>query len=122
MATNEELIEIANEFGSPVYVYDAGKIKEQYHKLINAFAESNAKFFYACKALTNINILKYMHQLGAGLDCVSIEEVKLGLKAGFDPQQIMFTPNCVDFEEIEQGKDRRRRDAQCQRCNAVRHA
>lgn len=105
MATNEELIEIANEFGSPVYVYDAGKIKEQYHKLINAFAESNAKFFYACKALTNINILKYMHQLGAGLDCVSIEEVKLGLKAGFDPQQIMFTPNCVDFEEIEQGKD-----------------
>ncbi len=105
MATNEELIAAANEFGTPVYIYDAEKIKEQYSKLVNAFATSNAKFFYACKALTNINILKYMHQLGAGLDCVSIEEVKLGLKAGFDPQQIMFTPNCVDFEEIEQGKD-----------------
>lgn len=105
MATNEELIAAANEFGTPVYIYDAEKIKEQYSKLVNAFATSNAKFFYACKALTNINILKYMHQLGAGLDCVSIEEVKLGLKAGFDPLQIMFTPNCVDFEEIEQGKD-----------------
>lgn len=105
MATNEELIEVAKEFGTPVYVYDAGKIKEQYTKLTDAFAESKARFFYACKALTNINILKYMHQLGANLDCVSIEEVKLGLKAGFEPQQIMFTPNCVDFDEIEQGKE-----------------
>jgi len=46
-----------------------------------------------------------MHQLGANLDCVSINEVKLGLQAGFEPNQILFTPNCVDFEEIEAGKN-----------------
>lgn len=105
MAANEELIAVAKEFGTPVYVYDANKIKKQYNKLTTAFEHTNAKFFYACKALTNINILKYMHSLGANLDCVSIQEVKLGLKAGFAPEQIMFTPNCVDFEEIVEGKE-----------------
>jgi diaminopimelate decarboxylase len=101
----EQLIHIAREFGSPVYVYHAEKIKEQYGKLGHAFADCNARFFYACKALTNINILKYVHGLGAGLDCVSINEVRLGLLAGFAPKNILFTPNCVDLEEIIQAKD-----------------
>ncbi len=102
--SKEQLISIANEYGSPVYVYHAEKIEEQLNKLKDAFANCNAKFFYACKSLTNINILKLMQQLGANLDCVSINEVNLGLKAGFSPKQILFTPNCVDFEEIEAGK------------------
>ena len=78
----EQLIDIAREFGTPVYVYQAEKIKEQYEKLTSAFSNCTSRFFYACKALTNINILRYMRSLGAGLDCVSINEVKLGLKAG----------------------------------------
>lgn len=102
--SKEQLISIANEYGSPVYVYHAEKIEEQFNKLKYAFANCNAKFFYACKSLTNINILKLMRQFGANLDCVSINEVKLGLQAGFEPKQILFTPNCVDFEEIEAGK------------------
>jgi len=61
--------------------------------------------FYACKALTNIHILKHLLQLGANLDCVSINEVKLGLHVGFDPSQILFTPNCVDFSEIKEAKE-----------------
>ena len=99
------MLQIAEEFGTPLYIYHAEKIAGQYHKLTDAFKECNARFFYACKALTNINILKFMHQLGASLDCVSINEVMLGLKAGFSPENILFTPNCVDFEEIEQGKN-----------------
>lgn len=99
--TNQDLINIATEFGTPVYVYDAESIKEQYGKLKNSFSD-NTRFFYACKALTNINILKYVNQLGADLDCVSINEVKLGLKAGFEPERILFTPNCVDLAEIEE--------------------
>ena len=103
--TKKQLLQIAEEFGTPLYIYHAEKIAGQYHKLTDAFKECNARFFYACKALTNINILKFMHQLGASLDCVSINEVMLGLKAGFSPENILFTPNCVDFEEIEQGKN-----------------
>lgn len=102
---NELLIAIANEIGGPVYVYDACKIAEQYGKLKNAFSAHPTKFFYACKALSNINILKYIKGLGAQLDCVSIYEVKLGLLAGFSPDQILFTPNCVDFQEIADGVD-----------------
>lgn len=102
--SKEQLTGIANEFGTPVYVYHAEKIEEQLNELKDAFSGCAAKFFYACKSLTNINILKLIKQLGANLDCVSINEVKLGLKAGFKPKQILFTPNCVDFEEIEAGK------------------
>jgi len=100
----EQLISLANEFGTPLYVYHAEKIREQYTKLEEAFAGCSARFFYACKALSNINVLKYIQSLGAGLDCVSIYEVQLGLKAGFTPDRILFTPNCVDFAEIDAGK------------------
>ena len=98
--TNEQLVAIANEFGTPVYVYHAEKIAQQYNKLTEAFQGHPTKFFYACKALTNISILKYIKRIGGNLDCVSINEVKLGLKAGFSPKQILFTPNCVDLTEI----------------------
>jgi diaminopimelate decarboxylase len=100
-----DLRDIAREHGTPVYVYHAEKIHQQLNNLFTAFTSCNAKFFYACKALTNINILKLMKQYGANLDCVSINEVKLGLKAGFTPDQILFTPNCVDFAEIDQAKE-----------------
>ena len=86
--THSQLVELAERFGTPLYVYHAEKIKEQYEKLTKAFSGCQTRFFYACKALTNINVLKYMASLGAGLDCVSINEVKLGLRAGFTPDRI----------------------------------
>jgi diaminopimelate decarboxylase len=103
--THTQLVELAEKFGTPLYVYHAEKIKEQYQTLEKAFADTHARFFYACKALTNINVLKYVESLGAGLDCVSINEVRLGLKAGFTADRILFTPNCGDFAEIEEGKE-----------------
>jgi diaminopimelate decarboxylase len=101
----QQLLQIANEFGTPVYVYHAETITEQFQKLQAAFKGHPTRFFYACKALTNIHILKHLLQLGANLDCVSINEVKLGLHVGFEPSQILFTPNCVDFSEIKEAKE-----------------
>ncbi len=98
-----QLIEIANTFGTPVYVYDADKIVAQYHRLKNAFNGRTVKLHYAMKALNNVNILRLLKREGAGLDCVSIEEIHLGLRAGFEPEEIMFTPNCVSFDEIVAG-------------------
>lgn len=91
---------IAEEFGTPVYVYDADRIVRQYHRLKDAFPGVKVSLHYALKALNNINVLKLLKQEGAGLDAVSIQEVEMGLRAGFRPDQIMYTPNCVDFEEI----------------------
>ncbi|MHA7943312.1 diaminopimelate decarboxylase [Formosa sp. 3Alg 14/1] len=100
---NNTLLKIASDFGSPVYVYDSEKIVSQYKRLTSAFNKvKQVKVNYAVKALSNISILKLMKTLGAGLDTVSIQEVQLGLKAGFSADQIIFTPNGVSLEEIEE--------------------
>ncbi len=99
---NETLLQIASEFGSPVYVYDSEKITSQYKRLTSAFNKvKHLKLNYAVKALSNISVLKLFNTLGSGLDTVSIQEVKLGLAAGFLPEQIIYTPNGVSLEEIE---------------------
>ena len=100
-----QLTSIANEYGTPVYIYHAEKITSQYEKLKQAFSSCNSRIFYACKSLTNISILKHLFSLGASLDCVSINEVKLGLMAGFAKENILYTPNCVDFDEILEAKE-----------------
>jgi diaminopimelate decarboxylase len=99
------LQKIAQDHDTPIYVYHAERISDQYQKLSKAFSNCQSRFFYACKSLTNISILKHIHSLGASLDCVSINEVKLGIMAGFSANNILFTPNCVDFEEILEAKN-----------------
>jgi diaminopimelate decarboxylase len=95
------LTEVAEQFGTPVYVYHAEKILSQYERLKNAFGDTKVKIKYACKSLNNINVLKLLKNAGSGLDAVSIQEVWLGLHAGFKPEEILFTPNCVSIEEIK---------------------
>ena len=98
----DQLLQVSKKFGSPVYVYDSERIAMQYNRLSKAFSNvSQLKINYAVKALSNLAILKLLKTLGAGLDTVSIQEVKLGLAAGFTPQDIMYTPNGVSLEEIE---------------------
>ncbi|MBN97592.1 MAG: diaminopimelate decarboxylase [Flavobacteriaceae bacterium] len=100
--TAETLLQIAETYKSPVYVYDAHKIEAQYNRLTAAFKEiSQLKIHYAAKALTNISILKFISKLGAALDTVSIQEVQLGLKAGFTAENIIYTPNGVSLRELE---------------------
>jgi len=97
---NAQLLNLADEFGTPLFVYDAEKMKTQYERLVNAFSGLKLNVHYACKALSNVAVLQHFRSLGAGLDTVSIEEVQLGLHAGFKPDQIMYTPNGVSFDEI----------------------
>ena len=100
--THSDLLNIAQNAPGPSYVYDASKIKHQYNRLENAFSGvKKLKINYACKALSNISVLKFLKSLGSGLDTVSHQEVLLGLEAGFTPENIIFTPNGVSLEEIE---------------------
>lgn len=86
--------------GDPVYVYNAAVMARQVNRLKAAFPNVGLRIMYACKALTNVNVLRVMKGLGTGLDTVSIQEVELGLYAGFTPDEILFTPNMVSFEEL----------------------
>ena len=100
---NKVLLEAADKFGTPLYIYDSNMIKSQYNRLKQSFKDvKNLQINYAVKALSNISILKYMINLGSGIDAVSIQEVKLALKAGVNPKKILYTPNGVSIEEIKE--------------------
>ncbi len=99
------LEQLCKKYDTPVFVYDADKIKQQVDKIKSAFGGLKLQIKYAAKALTNQNILKLMKKYGVGLDVVSIQELHLGLRAGFKPEEILYTPNSVNFEEIVQAVD-----------------
>ena len=100
---SSDLLHLADQLGGPLYVYNAEKIESQYNRLVNAFSKvERLQINYAVKALSNISVLKYFHKLGSGLDTVSFQEVQLGLAAGFEPHRIIFTPNGVSLDEIEE--------------------
>ncbi|MFD1002286.1 diaminopimelate decarboxylase [Ohtaekwangia kribbensis] len=97
-----DVLKLANQFGTPLYVYDGARIAEQITKLKSAYSAANVKIKYAAKALTNVSILKLMRKNGVGMEAVSLGEVHLALRAGYLPGEITFTPSGVDFSEIEE--------------------
>ncbi len=99
--STKDLIAAATKFDTPLYVYDAANIEKQYAKLTTAFRALDTRIFYACKALTNLNILQLIRGMNCNIDCSSINEVQLAIKAGFAPQNILYTSNNIAFEEIE---------------------
>ena len=94
--------ELIEKYDAPLYVYDADIIERQFLQLYNAFSVPQLRLNYACKALTNISVIKFLRQLGAGLDCVSIQEIKIGLTAGFTPEEIIYTPSGVSWKEVKE--------------------
>ena len=102
-----DALSLVDRFDAPVYVYDTATMKRQYKRMEAAFSPvKRLRINYACKALTNINVLRFFNGLGSGLDTVSIQEVQLGLHAGFAPHDILFTPNCVSLDEVERAAEK----------------
>ncbi|MFM7838179.1 MAG: diaminopimelate decarboxylase family protein, partial [Chitinophagaceae bacterium] len=99
--TNEALQQLAQEFGTPLYVYHAEKISDQLQQLRDGFEHCPVRLFYAAKALTNLQVLRHIRELGCEVDCSSINEVHLALRAGFSPDRILYTSNSIDFSELE---------------------
>ena len=102
--TFEQLNQVATTYGTPLYVYHGEKIESQYQNLLTHFSPTTTRFFYACKALTNIHILNLIKNTGCNIDCSSINEVKLAKHAGFVPENILYTSNSISFEEIKIGR------------------
>lgn len=100
--TFEQLNQVAATYGTPLYVYHGEKIESQYQNLLTHFSPTTTRFFYACKALTNIHILNLIKNTGCNIDCSSINEVKLAKHSGFVPENILYTSNSISFEEIKE--------------------
>ena len=104
-----DVLAIADQFGLPLYVYDADKIIEKIDLLRSSFTGPaladggvNLKIKYAAKALTNVSILKLMRMQGIDVEVVSVNEARLALLAGFEPGQIMYTPSGNAWSEIDE--------------------
>jgi diaminopimelate decarboxylase len=95
-------LQLCQQYGTPLYVYEADIMERQYRRLLAAFPYPNLRIHYACKALTNLAVLRLFRKWGAGLDCVSIQEVEMGLMAGFPPDDILYTPNFAGLDEYHQ--------------------
>ena len=95
-------LDLCKEYGTPLYVYDASVMERQYKRITGAFSYPKVHIHYACKALSNLTVMRLFRQWGAGLDCVSVEEVKLGLMAGYEPKDILYTPNFAGMDEYDE--------------------
>ncbi len=94
------------KFGSPLYVYNGQTFRDRFNSLANAFDYPKIKIYYACKSNTNINVLKIFKELGSNVDTVSPGEIFIALKAGFKPEELLFTPNNPSSEEMKYAIDR----------------
>ena len=92
---------IMQEYGSPLYVYEESVLRSCFRQLISGFPEGLLKIHYSMKANSNQTILKILCEEGSSIDAVSEYEVRLALESGFEPDQIIFTGNNNNLEEIE---------------------
>ena len=89
-AAESRVADLVVEFGSPLYVYDAGVIEAAYRRVESAFAGADILLAYSVKANSNLEILKRLKALGAGADIVSHGELHRCLAAGFSPSDVVF--------------------------------
>lgn len=92
--------ELAEAFGTPVYVYDREVIEGNYSALRGSIKYGDLEIMYACKANSNVEVLRTLRDLGAGLDAVSPWEALLGVRVGFRREKILFTGNNVADSEM----------------------
>src|SRR5689334_9265101 len=96
----ESIKSLVEAYGTPLYVYDASVIHQRYTELRDAISYPKMKIHYACKANTNIEILKLLKESGASIETVSPGEVMAAFAAGFVPEDIIFTCSNISRDEL----------------------
>jgi len=103
---SDKLFTLAEKYGTPLYVYDIDLISERYNEMCNLLkwtdqSRPRLRIFYAMKANYNFQILRRLKELGSGIDAVSPGDVLLALKAGFAPEDIIYTASSTSLTEIK---------------------
>ena len=92
---------IARDLGTPAYVYDEARIRRAFTALDAALAPYPHALHYALKANSTLAIARLLRQLGSHADANSVGEIEVALRAGFIPEQIVFTGVGKTPEELE---------------------
>jgi diaminopimelate decarboxylase len=97
------LIEMAKQYGTPLYLYDADHITKQFQKFKNGVQDQTVKteICYAIKANNNINIIKLLGDMGAGAECISINEVRMAIESKISPRKIIYTSNSKSLAQLK---------------------
>ncbi len=101
-------INLAEKFGTPIYVYNGVRVKENYRRFLNTlrkFSDRDVRIHYSMKANSNPGILRILREEDAWIDSVSPEEVKLAINCGFDEQKILFTGSSLSHEDLNEIRD-----------------
>jgi diaminopimelate decarboxylase len=95
--------ELAKKYDTPLYVLSEKRIRDNYNRLHNTLISNykHLRVYYACKANSNLNVLRILQSEGAYLDTVSPGEVFMGLSSGFTPDRILFTGTSVRDDELK---------------------
>ena len=98
-----DAIELTEKYNTPLYVIDEMKIRDNYRRVYEAFSSQYDKFkiFYACKANTNLAVMRILEQEGSSIDAVSPGEIYTALLAGFEPERVLYTGNNATDEELK---------------------
>ena len=103
---NIDFKELANTYGTPLYVYDFDAMAKSYNALKEAFSGQKSLIAYAVKANSNLSVIEHFASMGAGADCVSIGEVKRAMSAGVEPYRIIFSGVGKRDDEIQEALNR----------------
>ncbi|NQV91627.1 diaminopimelate decarboxylase [Candidatus Woesearchaeota archaeon] len=93
---------LAEKYGTPLYVYEGDLILQRYHELYNFIPWKKLQIYYAMKANYNIAILKLLEKEGANIDAVSPGDILMAMEAGFTKERILFTANKITNEEMHE--------------------
>jgi len=98
-----DALEIAQEYGTPLYVTDEMRVRDNYRRVHQAFTNEyeDFKIFYAAKANTSLAMMKILEQEGSCIDAVSPGEIYTALMAGFEGDRILYTGNNVTTDELK---------------------
>jgi diaminopimelate decarboxylase len=97
-----DLLAVANEYGTPAYVYSKDAIIKNAKSYVDSFTNSTSLACFAVKSLSNLSILKIIKDSGCGFDIVSGGELQRVLSVGADPQKIIFSGVGKSEEEIKE--------------------
>jgi len=102
---NVEVKELAEQYGTPIFVYDEARIRDNFRRVKNTFSKyyDNFKIYYAVKCNNNPTLVKMLIEEGAGIDTSSANEIKLAKYLGLNGEDIIFSGNFLSDSDIQEG-------------------